>query len=72
MIKWLAGKLWFYKIEGMPCYNGLNVYRKDDPSSSGFVLKLGHLYFQCRYSKRINKWLVRFYWAKPSYTTYKI
>ena len=72
MINRLAGKIWFYKVEGLSCYNGINVYRKDDPNNSGFVLKAGPLHFQFRYSKRVNKRFVRFYWAKPNYTTYMI
>lgn len=71
MIKYLAGKLWFYKIEGMDTFNGINVYRKNDENNAGFVLRLGQLIFKCRYSKRINKWFLGFRWHKPTYMEYK-
>ena len=72
MTRWLAGKIWFYKIEGLPCYNGINVYPKNDPISSGFVLKAGPLHFKARYSKRIQQWIVYFYWSRSSDTRYSI
>jgi hypothetical protein len=72
MIKWLAGKLWFYKVEGMPCFNGLNIYRKQDPHSGGFVVKLGAFHFKCRHSKITKKWIVKAYLQKETYEQYSI
>lgn len=72
MIKWLAGRLWFYKIEGMPCFNGLNVYHKRDPNSAGFVIKVGTFHFKCRYSKITEKWIVKAYLQKETYEQYSI
>jgi hypothetical protein len=67
MSDWLAGRVWFYKIEGMPCLNGLNFYPDHDPRSSGFVLKLGALHFKYRYSKQTKKTIVKTYWHKETY-----
>jgi len=61
MLKFLAGRLWFYKIEGLACLNGINVYPKDDPNSRGFVLRIGVVHFKVRHSLRTKKWIVRFY-----------
>jgi hypothetical protein len=72
MIKLLAGKLWFYKIEGLPCFNGINVYRKIDENSKGFIFRLGTFHFKCRYSKRTNKWIIKAYISKEGYQEYKI
>lgn len=72
MFSYLAGKVWFYKVEGMPCLNGLNVYRKNDPSSAGFILKVSLLHFKVRYSKRVKKLFFGFYWRKPKETAYSI
>jgi hypothetical protein len=67
MINFLAGRVWFYKIEGMPCFNGFNFYPKNDRRSSGFVLKLGALHFKYRYSKQTKKTIVKTYWHKETY-----
>ena len=72
MFQWLAGKIWFWKIEGMPCFNGLNVYRKQDINSIGFIIKLGAFHFKWRYSKRTKKNIVKLYWQKESYEQYSI
>jgi hypothetical protein len=72
MIKFLAGRLWFYKIEGMPCLNGINVYHPTDWHSKGFIVKLGALHFKCRYSKRTHKLIVKAYWQKETYEQYSI
>jgi hypothetical protein len=72
MIKWLAGRVWFWKIEGIAPLNGINIYKKDDEGSSGFIIKLGAFHFKCRYSKRTRKLIVKAYWQRPSYEQYSI
>ena len=72
MIKWLAGKVWFYKIEGMPCLNGINVYPKRDSHSAGFIIKVDAFHFKCRYSKITKKWVVKAYLQKETYEQYSI
>lgn len=62
----------YYKIEGMAPLNGLNIYEKSDPSSSGFVLKLGSLELRVRYSKRVKKWFVGCNINKRTQSTYSI
>ena len=72
MIKFFAGRLWFYKIEGMSCLNGINVYPKDDLNSRGFVIKAGDFHFKVRHSLRTNKWIIRFYKISEVKTQYSI
>jgi hypothetical protein len=72
IIKVLAGRIWFYKVEGMPCLNGINVYRADDVGSCGFIIKLGALHFRARYSKRIHQWFVNFKWYPGKNSQYSI
>jgi hypothetical protein len=72
MIKWLAGKVWFYKIEGMPCLNGINIYPKRDSHSAGFVIKVGTFHFKCRSSKITKKWVIKAYFQKETYEQYSI
>jgi len=48
--------LFWWKVEGMECLNGLNVYHPDDPNSAGFVIKIGAFGFRIRYSKRAKQW----------------
>jgi hypothetical protein len=64
MCNFLAGKIWFYKVEGLPPLNGLNVYKLSDPNSAGFLLKIGLAEFRVRYSKRVRKWFVGFEWHR--------
>ena len=48
--------LFWWKVEGMDVLNGINVYHPDDPSSAGFVIKVGAVGFRIRYSKRTKQW----------------
>ena len=49
----------YYKVEGLPPLNGLNIYRLTDPGNAGFVVKLGKWEFCTRYSKQVKRWFVR-------------
>ena len=55
----------YYKVEGLPPLNGLNIYRPADPNSAGFVAKLGKWKFCMRYSKQIKRWFV---WLKKEHS----
>jgi hypothetical protein len=64
-----VSKLWswnlfWWKIEGCEPLNGLNVYKKTDPASSGFIVKIGKFLFRARYSKRTKKWHLEFHKTK--------
>ena len=48
--------LFWWKIEEFDALNGLNVYKKTDPRSAGFILKLGRFNLRVRYSKLTKKW----------------
>ena len=50
--------LFWWKVEGVDPLNGINVIHPDDPSSAGFVIKVGPVGFRVRYSKRVKKWFV--------------
>lgn len=59
--KWYYGwNLFWWKIEGIGCLNGLNVYLPSDPHSAGFVIKVGILAFRVRWSKRVKQWFIGF------------
>lgn len=47
--------LFWWKVEGMEPLNELNVYH-NDPSSAGFVIKVGPVGFRVRYGKRTKQW----------------
>ena len=51
-----AWNLFWWKIEGCELLNGINVYKRSDPNSAGFSIKLDKLIFRVRYSKRTKKW----------------
>lgn len=58
--RWYYGwNLFWWKIEGSDCLNGINVYPPSDPNSSGVVIKVGKLQFRLRWSKRAKK----FFWG---------
>ena len=48
--------LFWWKVEGHEVLTGINVYHPDDPSSAGFVIKVGPVGFRVRYSKRTKQW----------------
>lgn len=48
-----------WKIEGVPCRDGINVYRLSDPSSAGFVIKVAGRIFSFRWSKRAKRFFMR-------------
>jgi hypothetical protein len=48
--------LFWWKIEGYECLNGINVYPPSDKHSAGFIIKMGKFKFRLRYSKRIKQW----------------
>ncbi len=52
-------KIFWWKIEGYGCLNGLNVYKPSDPHSAGFIIRVYKLRLRVRYSKRIKKWFVK-------------
>ena len=54
----------YYKVEGLPPLNGLNIYKPTDLSNAGFVVKLGKWKFCIRYSKQIKRWFV---WLKKEH-----
>jgi hypothetical protein len=55
-------KLWNYRAEGELLFNGINVYPKEDKSSSGFIIRIWSLIFRVRYSKKLGKWFVNWRW----------
>ena len=55
-------KLWNYRAEGELLFNGINVYPKEDKSSSGFIIRIWSLIFRVRYSKKLEKWFVNWGW----------
>jgi len=48
--------LFWWKIEGYDCLNGINVYPLSDKHSAGFIIKMGKFKFRVRYSKRTKQW----------------
>ena len=65
--KW---NLFWNKAEGFPDLNGLNVYRRHDLGSKGFVIRFGRLRFIWRYSKYTKKTIRRIEWNKTKNETY--
>lgn len=55
-------KLVNYRSEGELISNGINVYPKEDKSSSGFIIRIGALIFRARYSKKLGKWFFNWRW----------
>jgi hypothetical protein len=54
--RWYYGwNLFWWKIEGCECLNGVNVYPPSDKNSAGFVLKAGGWQLRVRWSKRAKK-----------------
>lgn len=51
-------KLWNYRSEGELVSNGINIYPKEDKSSSGFIIKICSMFFRVRYSKKLDEWFV--------------
>lgn len=56
---WWRWNLFWWKVEGMEPLNGLNIYHRD-PTSWGFVIRIGGRGFRVRYSRRVGKWFVGF------------
>lgn len=52
----------YYKHEGQPVRQGLNIYSSTDPYSKGFVIRIWYGVLSVRYSKIIKRWVVRTYW----------
>ena len=48
----------YWKTEGKPCRNGLNVYRWSDPGNAGFVIKAGKHNFRVRWSKTVRQFFI--------------
>lgn len=45
--------------EGGPLRPGLNFYPLSDPNSFGVILRFGRFRFMCRYSTRLERWVVK-------------
>ena len=55
--KWYYGwNPFWWKVEGYPLLNGINLYRLNDENSAGVAIKLGKLVARIRYSKRTGLW----------------
>lgn len=55
---WWRWNIFWWKVEGVDPLNGINVIHPNDPSSAGFVIKVGPVGFRVRYSKRVKKWFI--------------
>jgi hypothetical protein len=64
--------MFYWKIEGLPPLNGLNMYKPSDPDNAGVVLKLGPLEVRMRYSKRIKHFFFKVLWTRRTETQYSI
>ena len=50
--------------EDEPVLNGINLYHKDDPSSKGAVTRIGNLWFWTRYSRHLDRWIIKLEWKR--------
>jgi hypothetical protein len=57
----------YYKHEGHPPRQGLNIYPRDDRYSAGFVIRIWYGVLSIRYSKIVKRWRVTTYWLGGRY-----